>query len=377
MISQKTLKIAMGVSMVLCASASFAGVEEGFEGALDSKWSGDTTDALVSMDPNYTKDVGYPILSGTHAKVLNVEGEVICANTATKYATSVSDFLVYIPELSDELETAGLDNAKIAVAAGTELSNNKIPLMLYCKKADSDTATWTQIAEVDSNTWYRVTLVFKGSRCRVSLDGEPVKSTHGYATYNGSDANGAWYNLALASVPSDLSIGSLSFIGSAKLDDVVIKDEFLPEVFGDKTATIAGSSDGVKYDDLNKLGVTSAEVAENLNTINYLGIVTGMSVKERLECGYSLATETKFAPVSITKTEANQATIKFPIESTSELNRYSVVLEGGKADGNTTVTGATLSETGMASITLSNLTYDEGSNVIKFILKAEKPASGN
>lgn len=376
MICKKAMKIAMGVGMVLCASASFAVVSQSFESALDNAWSGDTTDALVSVNPGYNEGVGYPLPDVYHTKVLNVEGEVICANTATKTETSVSDFLVYIPELSDELEADGLDNAKIAVAAGTALTtNNKIPLMLFCKPGSTGITNWVQIAEVDSNTWHRVTLVFKDSRCRVSLDGEPVKNASGYTASTGDTTGGAWYNLA--SSPSNLGIGSLSFIGCAKLDDVVINDEFLPEVFGDKTATIAGSSDGVKYDDLNTLGVTSTEVAAHLNTTNYLGIVTGMSVKERLECGYSLATDTKFVPVSITKTEANQATIKFPIESTSELNRYSVVLEGGKADGNTTVTGAVSSETGMASITLSKLTYDEGSNVIKFILKAEKPASGN
>lgn len=375
MIGKKTLKIAMGVGMVLCASASFAGVSEGFESATDGAigtnipdWTGDGI--VTNVGPTYAKTVGTPRGEATNSKTLLVEGEVTCANTATTAETtaSVSDFLINIPELSDELEADGLDNAKIAVAAGIELVGDKIPLMLYCKAGSATAATWEQIATVDSNTWYRVTLVFKDKRCRVSLDGEPVTNVFGYTASTGGTTGGAWYNLA--SVPSNLAIGSLSFIGCATLDDVVIKDEFTDDAFTTDATLLAGEK--ASYNNLNKWGMTVFDVTNNWNTV--LNETSGMTVGQKIACGYDPNSATKFEPVSITKTEPGQATIKFPIESTAELGRYKVVLDGGKAAGKSEVGDATDAGGGLAEINLSNLTYNQGSTVIKFTLKAEKPS---
>lgn len=374
MISRKTLKIVMGVSMVLCASASFAARTESIEAALSTDtWYGDIDGARVAGVPTRPA-VGYPIADTNHTYVLNVEGSVICSNTTsttTSTATaSVSDFLINIPELSDELEADGLDNAKIAVAAGIKLDGDEIPLMLYCKAGSATAATWVQIATVDSNTWYRVTLVFQGERCRVSLDGEPVKSTHGYATYNGSDANGAWYNLAnTPSNPSNLAIGSLSFIGCANLDDVVIKDEFAEDAFpADAVAELEGD-ETVRYNDLNKWGWTVADLNGKLGEFV---LNTGMTVAQKLECGLDPTTGTKFEPVSITKTSADEATITFPCDDSTKMGRYKIVITGGTCNNGSVVTGATTEgcEAGRAKITLSNL--NQTAPVMTFKLVAEK-----
>ena len=382
MICKKTLKIAMGVGMVLCATASFAAVQDSFENSTHQTgviWVGDggsfSNETLSASD---VSAVGFPITNVAHDVVFFVEGTVTCSNTTDSAESSVSDFLIFIPEPSDELggEDEDLTGAKVAIAAGTnwvDQAKTQVKLCLYCKEGES-AAAWHEIAEVTTSTWLRVTLVFKDNRCRVSLDGEPVHNNFGYKT-SAADAgsNGAWYNLA--NVPegtTDRSIASLSFIGCAKLDDVVIKDSFAEDAFPATAVAVIYNGDGPSYNDLNKLGVTSAEVEANLNTTNYLNKMTGMSVKERLECGYSIATETKFVPVSITETSETQATIKFPIESASELGRYSVRLEGGTATA-TSAAEAVVGEPGFAKIDISGITYTGDNTVIKFILTAQKP----
>ncbi|MBQ6140987.1 MAG: hypothetical protein IJI54_06830 [Kiritimatiellae bacterium] len=376
MICKKAMKIAMGVGMVLCATTSFAAVEQGFEsasvGAINiSGWSGDGI--VTNVAPTYNKSVGAPIATTSNPSVntLLVEGEVICSNSGSG-TSSVSDFLIYIPELSDELGTDELAGAKVAIAAGTELSDGKIPLMLYC--TNNNEAAWVKISTVESNTWLRVTLVFENNRCRVSLDGEPVVNTFGYAASSGDATGGPWYNLANVPEGTDRNIASLSFIGCAKLDDVVIKDSFAENAFpATAVATLTGKNEEVSYNNLNKWGMTSGEIVDNWDTV--LNQSSGMTVGQKIACGYDLNSATKFEPVSITKSAANQATIKFPIESAAELGRYKVVLDGGKADGKNEVGGATDAGGGLAAINLADLVYDSNSTVIKFTLKAEKPSA--
>ena len=376
MICQRTIKIAMGVGMVLCASASFAEVKDSFENSAHASgvvWVGDggsfSNETLSASD---VSAVGFPITNADHDVVFFVEGSVICSNETTTATSSVSDFLIYIPELSDELGTdEELAGAKVAIAAGTELSNNKIPLMLYC--TNNNDAAWVQIATVESNTWLRVTLAFENNRCRVSLDGEPVVNAFGYAASSGNTTGGPWYNLAST---GNNSVQSLSFIGCAKLDDVVIKDSFEENAFPatavatlDSTVT-GGETETVSYNNLNKWGMTVSDVTNKWNTV--LNETSGMTVGQKIACGYDPNSATKFVPVSITKTEADKATIKFPIESTAELGRYKVVLEGGTADGGKTeVDGASDAGEGLAAINLTDLKYNTGSNVIKFTLKAQ------
>lgn len=366
MICQKTLKIAMGVSMVLCATVSFAARTESFEAALDgSIWSGDITDALVTGTPTEPA-VGFPIAT-SHTQVLNVEGSVICSNAGSG-TSSISDFLIYIPELSDELGTDELDGAKVAIAAGTELSDGKIPLMLYC--TNNNEAAWVQIATVESNTWLRVTLVFKDDRCRVSLDGEPVVNAFGYAASSGDTTGGAWYKLA----GSGNSVQSLSFIGCAKLDDVVIKDEFNDDAFTTTAvATLDGKGETVSYNNLNKWNMTTNDVVTKWESV--LNQESGMTVGDKLLCGLDPTTATKFEPLTVTPTGANTARITFPCEDASKTTRYSLVAQGGTAVFTGGATSITVSE-GVATANIT-LTPETGSKVVKFWLKADNSNNGN
>ena len=367
MICKKAIKIAMGVGMVLCATASFAERTESFEAALDGNiWSGDITDALVAGTPTEPA-VGFPIAT-SHMQVLNVEGSVICSNETTSAATSatssISDFLIFIPEPSDELDGEDLGNAKIAIAAGTNwVDETTVKLCLYCKAGTAATADWLEIANVKTSTWVRVTLVFENNRCRVSLDGEPVHNGSGYKT-SAADAgsNGAWYNLANVPGGTDRSIASLSFIGCAKLDDVVIKDSFAEDAFPATAVAELEGDETVRYNDLNKWGWTVTDLNGKLGEFV---LNTGMTVAQKLECGLDPTTDTKFEPTNVVGKAANVATIKFPCDDPSKTYRYSVAAEGATA-----TLGAVTVENGTATadVTFSNVS----GKVITFWLEADK-----
>lgn len=371
MICKKAMKIAMGVGMVLCATASFAGVTNSFDtaatGAMSiAGWFGDGT--VEEGNPSYAKSVGAPIAttSNPSTKTLLVEGSVICSNETVSATSSVSDFLIFIPEPSDELGTDELEGAKVAIAAGTnwvDQAETKVKLCLYCKDGEN-VAAWHEIAEVTTSTWLRVTLAFKDDRCRVSLDGEPVHNNIGYKTSTDTNTGGgAWYNLA----GTGNSVQSLSFIGCAKLDDVVIKDSFAEDAFpATAVATLTGD-ETVRYNDLNKWGWTVTDLQGKLgDTVPG----TGMTVAQKLLCGLDPTTETKFEPLTITPTSVNTATITFPCEDDTKTGRYRLEAEGGTA----AFTGEIAVENGVATAGI-RLTPAEGSKVVKFWLKATNVAN--
>lgn len=373
MISQKTLKIAMGVSMVLCATASFAERGQDFESeTLDSSngWYGDVG-SFENITPQ-APTVGYPLPSSTHAKTLLVEGSVICSNTTSSAQSSISDFLIFIPEPSDELDGEDLGNAKIAIAAGTnwvDQAETKVKLCLYCKEGES-AAAWHEIAEVTTSTWLRVTLVFKDNRCRVSLDGEPVHNNFGYKTSTDTTSTGgAWYNLA----GSGTAVQSLSFIGCAKLDDVVIKDKYMEDAAFPDTAVATVKGESVSYNNLNKWNMTTNDVVTKWEII--LNPESGMTVGDKLLCGLDPTTATKFEPLTVTPTGANTARITFPCEDASKTTRYSLVAQGGTAVFTGGATSITVSE-GVATANIT-LTPETGSKVVKFWLKADNSNNGN
>lgn len=374
MICKKAMKIAMGVGMVLCATASFAAKTEHFESTLDGNtWSGDISDDARVSATVTAPAVGYPITNAAHTLVLNVEGSATCTN-GVQSGSSISDFLIYIPEPSDslEVEDGELDGAKIAIAAGTEteMVGTQVPLYLYCTTNGSDVG-WANIGMVNTCTWSRVTLAFTNGFCRVSLDGEPVKSGYGYTSFTDGTRGGAWYALA----GSGNNVESLKFIGCAKLDDVVIKDAFEEIIFpANVSPTMANMPDEtVNYNDLNKWGVTSAYLNENYDKVYPNGNTSGMTIAQKLECGLDPTTDTKFEPVSITKTSATEATITFPCDDSTKTGRYKIVITGGTCNNATEVTGATTEdcEDGRAKITLTGL--NQTAPVMTFKLVAERP----
>ncbi|MBR4893665.1 MAG: hypothetical protein IKZ36_00515, partial [Kiritimatiellae bacterium] len=226
---------------------------------LDEKWSGDgvlkeeTPSPLSAGAPIGTKD-------DETAKVLELEGEVVCANETGKQV----DFLLNVSSSSDELP-AGFEGVQIAVAVGTSETladddqTKVVPLMLYGVKKNELSAQWFGISSVKIGTWIRVTLDFDygAGRCKVSVDGIPVVSEDGSFKADGSGGKGAWYKLAVSE--NKEKIASLTFIGSAKIDDVVVNDEVSENRFAniEKPIQIAnGVTENVSLNDLKKWGIT-------------------------------------------------------------------------------------------------------------------------
>ena len=167
------------------------------------------------------------------------------------------------------------------------------------------------------------------------------------------------------------SVQSLSFIGCAKLDDVVIKDSFAEDAFPAtavaKLNPEVPESETVRYNDLNKWGWTVADLNGKLDdpVAN-----TGMTVGEKLLCGLDPTTTTKFEPLTITPTGVNTATITFPCEDASKKTRYELGAEGGTAVFTGGASSITV-ENGVATAGIT-LAPAQGSKVVKFWLVATR-----
>lgn len=294
---------------------------------LDEKWSGDgvlkeeTPSPLSAGAPIGTKD-------DETAKVLELEGEVVCANETGKQV----DFLLNVSSSSDELP-AGFEGVQIAVAVGTSETladddqTKVVPLMLYGVKKNELSAQWFGISSVKIGTWIRVTLDFDygAGRCKVSVDGIPVVSEDGSFKADGSGGKGAWYKLAVSE--NKEKIASLTFIGSAKIDDVVVNDEVSENRFAniEKPIQIAnGVTENVSLNDLKKWGITP-DMAATAKVDD-----SGLTVAEKLECGLRPDDGKKFQLTdmvmrkeSVDGVVKTVAKIKFP-GSQAAIGRYKV-----------------------------------------------------
>ena len=333
MILKHTLKTFLLGGAFLVASIAFSAVRESFNKenfASLEKWSGDGSLIEESPAPGETVlAAGVPIGTADNEtpKVLALEGQDLCSDVTGKQ----TDFLLNVSSPSDELP-ANLDEVQIAVAAGTELDEgqNTVPLMLYCKYGKDDgeeTLGWVRISSVKVGTWIRVTLDFDyvAGRCKVSVDGVPVVSEKGSLKADGSGGNGAWYKLAK---PSQ-NIASLTFVGSAKIDDVVVNDNIVTEkLFAEsakaKISIVAGVEEEVSLNDLNKWGITP-DMAATAKVDD-----SGLTVAEKLECGLRpddgkkfQLTDMEMSKITVGGVEKTLAKIKFP-GSKAALNRYKV-----------------------------------------------------
>ena len=327
------LKHIMRISIFSCAffvaNIAFSAISESFNkenfDSLGSKWSGDGSLIEESPAPGATVlAAGVPIGTAVNEtpKVLALEGQVLCSSSTGKQ----TDFLLNVSGPSDELPPPeNLVGVQIAVAAGTELDvEQNVPLMLYCnyRKGDGEEASgWLQVSSVKVGTWIRVTMDFdyNNDRCKVSVDGVPVVSEKGSLKADGTGGNGAWYKLAKASAKIEL----LTFVGSAKIDDVVIKEAVSENIFADVKKTIEivpGVTEEVSLNDLNKWGITP-DMAATAKVDD-----SGLTVAEKLECGLKPDDGKKFHLTSMEMRKEDDKTIakiKFP-GSEAARNRYMV-----------------------------------------------------
>lgn len=386
MMKTKTTKLAVAVGSALLVGSSFAAVKEGFDDATagaelsaltSATWSGNGT---ITADTGTISSTSLKPISGNSANLLAVAGTVTCANSASANGDgATADFLVNIAELSDELEIDNADTVQIAVAAGTsakktdDMGDNDIPLCVYCKPASSSgfgNADWVTVGKLTKETWQRVTLAFNYTKgfCRVSLDGIPLVSDHGVKSADSTTAGGAWYKLALATDSAQNRVSQLDFVGSAKIDDVVVADTFKEDDFGEAKTQIAvaeGVSVDVSLNDLNKWGITPAQATtEKLDN-------TDLTVAEKVSALLDPTDGSTLTPKTMAMTAANTATVTWPCAlTTSEdtvKNRIELQAVGGSATFNSvTVDANTKEATGTVTIT-----PDDNSKVVKFRLKTK------
>lgn len=339
------LKHIMRISIFSCAffvaNIAFSAISESFNkenfDSLGSKWSGDGSLIEESPAPGATVlAAGVPIGTAENEtpKVLALEGQVLCSSSTGKQ----TDFLLNVSGPSDELPPPeNLVGVQIAVAAGTELDvEQNVPLMLYCnyRNGDGEEASgWLKVSSVKVGTWIRVTMDFdyNNDRCKVSVDGVPVVSEKGSLKADGTGGNGAWYKLAKASA----KIESLTFVGSAKIDDVVIKEAVSENIFADVKKTIEivpGVTEEVSLNDLNKWGITP-DMAATAKVDD-----SGLTVAQKLECGLKpddgkkfQLTDMEMRKESVDGVVKTVAKIKFP-GSQAALSRYKVTARNSAGD---------------------------------------------
>ena len=335
MILKHIMRISVFCSALFVVGIAFSAVRESFNkesfDSLGVNWSGSGTLKVETPTPSEnTLIAGVPLgtIEGETSKVLELEGEVVCANETGKQV----DFLLNVSSPSDELPE-NLEGVQIAVAVGTSETQADdgqtkfVPLMLYGVKKNESSARWFGISSVKIGTWSRVTLNFDygAGRCKVSVDGVPVVSEDGSFKADGTGDKGAWYKLAVLNEKKN--IASLTFIGSAKIDDVVVNDEVSEKCFAnvEKPIQIAdGVTEKVSINDLNKWGITP-DMAATAKVDD-----SGLTVAEKLECGLRPDDGKKFQLTdmvmrkeSVDGVVKTVAKIKFS-GSQAALNRYKV-----------------------------------------------------
>ena len=381
MMNVETLRKTLCAGAALAAGCAFAVTStETFESATANEFSvnGWTGDGLVISDTISSAPAGgFPASEANHDKTLSVDGEVQCMASANAVQ---SNFLLYLDEASEVLDS--LTDAQIAIAAGTSETAGSVPLMLWCKNK-SGTAGWYEVGTVALTTWHHVQFKFDyvNSLCQVSIGGMPVVSTYGYleSSTSNTSADGAWYKLA---ADNKSSIGSISFIGSAKTDDMVFNTVATNVVNGNNTAFtpagVSGTTYTIPYETLTKYGVT----AETITTAK-LGS-SGRTVWQSLECGLDPDSDVPFVAKDMTLAAGGVPTLVFP-GSVNEKNgitpRYSVkVLNGADEEVTSsydigTATAGTANGTVNVTVTAKSGTTEPA--VVKYVVTASATPNNN
>ena len=350
----KTCENAMRASAILAAvalsggafAAGAAGDAYTFETGTFADQAGLSGNGTIVQAAYDAPAVGKP-LPGTSANVLEIAGTVTYTNltdfTNADKASQV-DFMFKV-ESTDELEAPSGNDVQIALAVGTnDAGSVTAPIKLWCKTASDDgTAGWQSLGDFATGSWVRATIVLDyGSpgKCSVSLDGNPV--------LNGTSK---WFYFANTALQD--YVKSLTMVGSTQIDDLVITNASLAAYVapgGDATVTPSGTSVAVTYAYMNKYGVTTNDVAQNVR----LG--AGMTVAEKFEAGLDPRSETKFEMQSMNVSSATSAMVTFP--GNRGASAYEVEIKDG-------------TDTAVGSAVISANTEGEGLNTARLTLPAE------
>ncbi len=386
--------VMLTATVALATSETF---EDGTENAAFSKTDWSAGGIIKAGSPAHA--VGNPITgtsSGT--KVLDFEGQVVRTHTTAegKDATkSTIDFLLYAGEAGDDSTSfedteTGVQIALTTGALKTEGAST-VNLMLYCiPRGGESTADWVTVGSAAKDSWLRVTFAmdYTAGRARVSVNGEPLVSTHGYADETETDVNkqGAWYALAT----SGRNVGTLTFAGVAQIDEVVVAEATavsgegatseMPTVTYSGNVNLTGNNANtyasVTRTEMNKWGVTAG-------TANAIKLDdSGHTVLEKVELGYEPDDSKKFVPASMVLLTSDggeqHAQITFPLPTRTNQPTYTLVITDGQGndiagiDPATVVAGSTTDDedAGTRTVKFELPTDNTLPKVLKFKLKA-------
>ncbi len=382
--TKNQMKSWLGLSLLLVSGVAFADVSEDFEIfenktltatpevlSGDALWSGDGAVAAVDnssalCDPQFN----------VHARVLSVEGNVLCTNAGAETSSNPSqvDFLVYVDETSEDAPSSDdMTGVQVALSTGALVEGGdsaEAKLLLYCTPKDGSVG-WAEIGTISTGVWVRVNLIFDYEKglCRVLKDGVPVTSPSIAAD------GGSWFTLATAPVADARKVSSLTFAGLAKIDDVVVSQKplsgegaYSPYPNTTKMATLAEGKEWSKVsaNDLVRWNLDTV-TAETKSPDD-----SGMLIVDKLELGYDPMVKTQvFKPTEMTMTEGGAAIVKFPkgnVDGT-EFDFVAVDAVGEQLDG------VTVEHHGESSTETSHglkVTFTGTQKVSRFRIKATR-----
>ena len=346
------MKSILCAGLALVAGAAFAEVRQDFESTNsglptatnDEKWVGD---GKVTAGEPVVPTIGSPMSESAHTKLLAVDGTVSCSNLVSGTAAySKADFLLFVDEAGDDPEDV-IAGAQIAVAAGegSAANANDSYIWIYCKNGDPASNAWFRTdVTVPTQTWARVTLNFDytNARCQVSVNGEAANSSAGYVKSSENTFGGSWYPV-ISSSASKLS--ELTFVGSTKVDDVLISESGTPITRFTGGVTVGDVT--VPYDYLANYSIKTNAVGSTVTG-------SGMTVAQKYETGLDPTDATSFKATSMTLAAAGQsASVTIPCVDKSGIT-YKVIFK----DANGTQIGSEIDATaGNVSNGLVPLTF--------------------
>lgn len=232
--------------------------------------------------------------SGSHAKVLSVDGYVVCTNSVAMGGSPVVDMLVQVARPEDALALPTSETGDpIQIAVGVDADG---ALKVY-SNGKGGTAGWTELKSgLTEGSWVRVSFLFDyaAKRCQVRVDGQPVMTAAGYLTATTADgtAAGAWYALV---DNAKTTLGNVKVVGSTAIDEIVMSNE---SDYVYPLLSTLGTDEVVPHEWFDKKGIAWNEGAQYDNS--------GLTVKQKWAAGLDPFDNSKLALTSMSmKTEGD------------------------------------------------------------------------
>lgn len=367
---KKAIKMIFMTSLVAIAGMAKAELSETFESYQDWSYVGSTN--FMNRSPyswvgmahveDLTNEVvsvaGYPITEGVnpHMKAVCALGAVYTENPQNGNSSKYSqvEYLQQVTITTDHLVTDEIQDVQIALATGMPLADdpNMVEVNLYCLPKNATQTAWVVVGKARLGTYMRVNLAFdyENQSCRVSVDGIPCMSEHGFLLPDceETDGIGAWYQLGTKAYNEKReNVSTIQFVGlNTKWDEVKISEEKFSdhapfpknqEVRVNLVASGISAEEtphwmNVSLDDLNRWAID-----DEIDTTTIRLDKSGHTVKEKLELGYDPMDGKKFAPTNmtmqLTQSGAERVTLMIPKAKADGDLVYRIIATGTEETG--------------------------------------------